>query len=545
MKKTVFLTIAIVIMISSFFVLSSCGEEETITDFTISYHDANGLQSITVQKGSSYSIDYIPEKAGHTFLGWFNQETGGTQYVGATGACISPFNDSQNLTLFPQFAPKNYTLVLDYQEAEVTGSRSFEVKYNESLPNLPTNLTVDHKVFNGWYTAPNGKGTQIADKYGVLPTKNKLNESNFDLSNNDAIVTLYASFELEKYNVTLYFDSNEPEEIKAAYGTKITDIIYETRVNGQAVLTWSKTRNDTSLSNVFTGKITQDVILYATEYAPVINFDTDGGEDLPPIINRAGTNIVLPTPVKELYQFIGWQNNNEDYTSTTMPSESVTLTAKWQAKLIFDENGGEKVDDISLPQGQKVTLPTTTKSGYIFAGWYDTTGNAYTTTAMPSDSIKLKAGWYAMKTETIVLKAKDDDASYTGLYQDYHKGPESTWRRVVDLSGKIPENGARITFTLNWDMGCGQDATRYNAGFYFYDNTVVSDANYLGKSLHTVESTKYKTYSTTQTFDLRSNTLYLCYYAYRYNDGVGSYYRVYFHNIWIEVSYADISTLYI
>ena len=568
MKKAVFLSIAIIIMTCCFLVLVSCNEEPIITDYTISYHDANGLQSITVQKGSSYSIDYIPIKAGHVFLGWYNQETGGTQYVSATGACVSVFNDSQNLMLFPQFAPKTYTLVLDYQGAEVTGSRSFEVVYNEVLPNLPTNPTKEHMVFKGWYTAPNGGGTQIADKYGVIPTKDKLTESTFNLSNND-VVTLYAAFELEKYNVTLYFDSNEPEEIKVEYGTWITDITYETRVNNQAVLTWSKTKNDTTLSNVFSGKITQDVILYATEYAPVINFDTDGGEVLPPIINRAGTNIVLPTPTKELYQFIGWQNNNEDYTSTTMPSESITLTAKWQAKIIFDENGGEEVDDISLKQGTEITLPVTNKNGYVFAGWYDTKGKLYATTAMPSESIKLKAGWYKVKTAKTVIIS--DSANLNGVnYLINHISPEYINALNLNFTKIIPEldwsteQTVKINFYVDichtnaYGQGEDLDYLYYTKEhFYFYSQPQVSDA-YLLKKV-TLDHGNGQIYTNWKTMEFTIETQItggMLYTAFGSDVDKGSDSPSYYfnergeaqgwsmNNFWAEIEYADTSVLY-
>lgn len=555
MKKAVFLSIAIIIMTCCFFVLVSCNEEPIITDYTISYHDANGLQSITVQKGSSYSIDYIPIKAGHVFLGWYNQETGGTQYVSATGACVSVFNDSQNLMLFPQFAPKTYTLVLDYQGAEVTGSRSFEVVYNEVLPNLPTNPTKEHMVFKGWYTAPNGGGTQIADKYGVIPTKDKLTESTFNLSNND-VVTLYAAFELEKYNVTLYFDSNEPEEINVEYGTWITDITYETRVNNQAVLTWSKTKNDTTLSNVFSGKITQDVILYATEYAPVITFDTNDGDEISPIIARVGTNITLPNATKDLYEFNGWQLNGVDYNATIMPNESITLTAKWQAKLVFDENGGTSVSDISLPNGEAIILPTSDREGYVFAGWYNH-NQIFDSTIMPSESVSLIARWYQIKTDTIVIKKDSTSSSDWSKSSDFTTpgicGPRADWRFEVDLSKYIPQTGGDLSINIHYDMDHSNGySIDWYGGFYLYDGPIVSDAYFLTKKVDLVYG-RDKAYGTptwdTYTLDvdltLTQSTLYMCLYAEKLGGGsLDGSTRLYFKNIYAEIEYADTSVLY-
>lgn len=518
------------------------------TEYTIQYTDDAGLHSLSVTSGSVYSLEVLPEKYGYEFLGLFDAKTGGTQYIDETGSSLSAFTDNKNLVLFPQFKAKEYTLILDYQGAAVTGSRSMTVSYDSVISELPMNLSLENKEFMGWYTEPNAQGTQIADEYGVLPANNKVTETIFDLSGTDNTIYLYAGFENVKYTVTFYFeDNNNPEEIKVEHGTNIKDVVPETRVNGNAVLTWSKIKNDTNKEYIFTGKVTDDLVLYATEYAPVIDFDENGGEEVIPVVARAGSSISLPTPIRENYKFIEWQDENGNtYTSTTMPTKSVTLKAVWQAKLIFDENGGTEVTDISKAVGESITLPTPEKEGFIFAGWYTSEKEKYESKTMPATGVVLKAGWYAVKEEKIVV-VKDsndsDDWASSGYRTDTKAiGPQADWRKTIDLSDKIPENGAKLSFTVHWDMKTEYSAAYFEGGIYFYDGSVVSEANYLTKSIHTVDMNTWKTFTFSTDIDIRSNILYICYYA-RRTDGKSS--RLYYKNMWIELTYPDTTTLYL
>lgn len=93
----------------------------------------------------------------------------------------------------------------------------------------------------GWYTQPNREGAQIADAYGVIPTMSLVNSTNFDLSDPNGYIRLYAGFRGELHTVTFNFEENIPaEEIEVEHGTAISKVVTETRVNNKAVITWSK-----------------------------------------------------------------------------------------------------------------------------------------------------------------------------------------------------------------------------------------------------------------------------------------------------------------
>ena len=98
----------------------------------------------------------------------------------------------------------------------------------------------------------------------------------------------------------------------------------------------------------------------------------------------------LPTPVKDGYVFVGWYDNPEG-TGTALTSIPAgwkgTLYAIWReadpADVTWVLNGGN-VGTTKLPEeitGSTYTIPTPTRTGYVFLGWYDNpnyTGEALT-----------------------------------------------------------------------------------------------------------------------------------------------------------------------
>lgn len=517
--------------------------------YTIQYTDDNGTHTITVESGQPYSIDVIPERKGYEFTGLYDAQIGGTQYVAANGSSVSPFTDNKNMVLFPQFKAKQYKVVLNYGDAPVTGMREIDVDYNTELPELPINLTVANKDFKGWFTEPNCGGTQIADTYGVLPDRRLVTEQNFDLSNANGYIYLYAGFIGTMRTVTFYVgDGNAPIVMQVEHGTLISDVVPDYRdEDGYAVLEWTQASNPTENSTVFKGEVTRDMTLYAKTFAPVIEFDANGGEDVTPLVQTAGRNITLPTPVRANYKFLYWADASGEKTAySTMPSESVELTAVWQAMLVFDENGGVDVNDISQEANTSVTLPTPEREGYIFAGWYTTSGEKYESTKMPSASVALKAGWYKTKTETIILiKDSNDEDDWAYSKRDNHlwtNGPAADWRKELSLVDKIPADGQTVTITMHWDMKTQSSTNIFNGGFYLYDGSVVSDANYLTKTVYEVTSATWGSFTAEATLNLRSNRLFFCYYAQKTDDE--GYGRLYYKNFYVDVSYPDTSVMY-
>ncbi len=539
-KFTLFLVIVFALCLSFALVGCSGVEDELPSEFNIQYTDENGTHTIVVTPGGLYNIEAIPTKEGHAFKGLYDQISGGTQYINETGNCVSAFSDNKNLVLYPQFEANKYTILFDYQGAEVNGSRSLEVSYGQKLTayDFPINLTLENKVFKGWYTKVNCGGTLVADKYGVVPQKDTINAKNYDLSDEDGYINLYAGFEDVKYIVTFYVsDNSDPEEIKVAHGTKISEVVTETRYNGMAVLSWSKSKNNTN--DIFEGLVTSDMILYAVEYAPCIDFDTNGGEHQTSLVAIAGANITLPTPVRENYKFIEWQKDGVAYTSTVMPSSSLKLTAKWQAMLIFDERGGSEVDDISESQGTKITLPKTEKDGYMFAGWFTSNGEKYEITAMPTDSVVLQAKYYLINSKMVVLLESNIEKQ---LPYNSDAGPSMRCSLTLDLNDLYTSGVRNIHVIAHYQSVRKTSSLDEKTSMTWYYTNVPSEAYELWTYGETHVDTSYSSYVRETDIELKGGKLYICLWSNYHKSYTGA--TIYWKDFWVEVEYPDTSVLY-
>lgn len=401
------------------------------------------------------------------------------------------------------------------------------------MSELPKNLIKEHCEFTGWYTSENGGGKQVADKYGLIPLVSVLNETNFDISKE--YINLYAGFEAEKYAVTCHFGTAaEAEMVQVEYDTPVSRIVTETRVNGKAPLTW-KTQD----GQIFNGKITESCDLYAVEYAPVIEFDSNGGSKVAPVVARAGSSVSLPVPEKDLAKFSHWEDmQGNRYENTAMPGNSISLKAVWQAKLVFDENGGGEVNDISYAAGETITLPVPEKEGYIFAGWYTADKEQYTTTKMPANGIALKAGWFEEKSETKVLIASttriDSLSRVANFNDDLNFNINLTKYNISDF---------KVSIRINWHFNIryNLNATEMTAPAYLeiYNKKIISSNYLVEKRIFNEVNRAYTKYEFTSEYNDYDN-LYISFY------GDSNLYRgdlLYISDFYITIFYPDTSNL--
>ena len=160
-----------------------------------------------------------------------------------------------------------------------------------------------------------------------------------------------------------------------------------------------------------TGEVTYDVI-----------FDTDGGSTVAKqIVKEKGKATKPKTPTKTGYTFIEWQLNGKKYDFNTIVSENITLKAVWEAKeaitITFDSDGGNTIKSQVAYKGEKVgTLPTPTKTGYKFDGWYDGT-TKYTSSTIAKADVTLKAKWVIR--EKVTIKFDSDGGSAVASIEVY------------------------------------------------------------------------------------------------------------------------------
>ena len=157
---------------------------------------------------------------------------------------------------------------------------------------------------------------------------------------------------------------------------------------------------------------TASITLYARwEYA--VTFQANGGNNggtisvgVNPSNGVALSNVTAPSSTRTGYTFLGWYNSESSGTlvynanSTFTPTANVTYYAYWRGTVSFDSNGGSAVAAITYVDGESITLPSTSRSGYTFGGWETSTGsfigNAGGTSTPTTSPLTYYARWTAL-----------------------------------------------------------------------------------------------------------------------------------------------------
>lgn len=159
-----------------------------------------------------------------------------------------------------------------------------------------------------------------------------------------------------------------------------------------------------------------DHVLYSHWNTPAtshtLTFDANGGTVSPTSRSLAeGAEYgSLPTPTRSGYTFVEWRTapflGDRVTSSTQMGTDDVTIYAIWTGNpftITFNANGGTVSPSTkSVPNGNPFgTLPTPTRSGWVFDGWYTaaTGGTKISVTAKPSSSQTVYAHWHQQLPE--------------------------------------------------------------------------------------------------------------------------------------------------
>ena len=213
--------------------------------------------------------------------------------------------------------------------------------------------------------------------------------------------------ELKTYYQTYYNENRADQEITAVttFMTKACDIMtnekssfkwmgdYIMKVSAEQGITLTNNPSDEAMEPLwrFAVQAFLNCSTARTNYPKHADFSTAGkpeawGDDYriakklsASLPSRITSTYTIPTPIKEGYDFLGWYNTNN-----TTGTKYTTLTAGFQGKLyaIWQEtpkgdvtwvlNGGSV--SVTLPnyiENNPYTLPTPTRTGYVFLGWYD------------------------------------------------------------------------------------------------------------------------------------------------------------------------------
>lgn len=120
---------------------------------------------------------------------------------------------------------------------------------------------------------------------------------------------------------------------------------------------------------------------FSTTIKYTVSYDANGGNcgQTTGYATSVSAAVTLPTPTRSGYIFAGWYTAasggtraggaGESYT----PSANITLYAQWgkPCTVTYNANGGSCGTASEKYTGTALTLPTPTRDGYWFTGWYD------------------------------------------------------------------------------------------------------------------------------------------------------------------------------
>lgn len=109
-----------------------------------------------------------------------------------------------------------------------------------------------------------------------------------------------------------------------------------------------------------------------------VTFDTDGGNNIGSVEIKSGSVLDKPVnPNKEGYTFVRWELNGVEYDFSSKVTTDITLKAIWEEKTTTEDVYNITLDidgetqDLKIVNNKITSLPSPSKEGYNFIGWYD------------------------------------------------------------------------------------------------------------------------------------------------------------------------------
>ena len=348
-------------------------------------------------KWNSASITLpTPSKTGYTFDGWYTQSSGGTKVS-------NTYTPAGNVTLYAHWTNVNYTLTINpnggiwnntTSNSTKTGTtnsklsianptpKGYTVSFNSNGGNNVNSIT-SQRTFTNWslsgpgsmsgttYTFGAGNATLTANYNNgsiTLPSVSKAGHKFKGWYSNGCSGTFIGNAG-ESYTPT----SNVTLKACYSYYAYILDVY----PNGG---TWNGTTEKTRIEPLANPKPS---IYGNTDYTGKIGSTIDIPNPIPPsgytvsFNTNGGSSISSITSTKS---FNGWNNSSPGTfsgTTYTYGEGSGYITANYK--------------------NNSVNLPTPTKSGYTFNGWYTASsgGTKVSNTYIPEENITLYAHWSA------------------------------------------------------------------------------------------------------------------------------------------------------
>ena len=379
-------------------------------EYTITYNGNGGTpgrSSDLVTAGNSVNLPSA-SKSYATFDGWYTAQTGGT-FVGNANTLYSP---TQNITLYARWTDIQYTVSWNANGGSVSPTSNSGIFGTNIIAPTPTRAEYDFFFWRNPLSGDIDYQVNAGSQWTINGT-----------------LTFYAVWTPKQYTVTYNEGGgSNVNDVTVNSGSQIQ--LPSTSRDGYTLDGWySAPTGGTFLGNPGTNyTVTGNVTLYArwTIITYTVTWSPNGGSVTP--TTSTGTlnqSVTAPTPTRTGYTFQYWRYpSSGDMLYTLYAGNSWTIngninfTAVWSINnytVFYNEQGGSTVNDPTVSYGSTVTLPSTSRTGYTFDGWYTASsggsfvGNAGSSYTVYSDVI-LYARWTAI-TYTVSWNANGGSVS--------------------------------------------------------------------------------------------------------------------------------------
>lgn len=383
-----------------------------LKSYTVTWNANGGTvspASTTKTHGSTLGTLPTPTRAStaeysYTFAGWFTAASGGTQISSTTTV-------TGNVTYYAHWTAtkRSYTATFNGNGGSTPSPSSITKEYNTALGTLPICSRTGY-TFLGWYTASSG-GTKISSTTKITGT-----------------VTYYAQWSINSY--TLTFNPNggtvtptsKDLEYNSAYGTLPTPTRasnaqytytfagwYTAATGGtQVTATTKMAAKDTTIYAHWTSNTRSYTVSYQTTYGTLNKTSQSIAYN-----SKGSCTLTMPDNTAEFtYTFVGWYTaanggGTKVGSELTLETPAITGTVTYYAYVTrstrsythtFNANGGGTVSPATITKAYNTalgTLPTVSRTGYTFVGWFDTSAASGGTQATTTTKVTGTKTWYA------------------------------------------------------------------------------------------------------------------------------------------------------
>lgn len=493
-----------------------------LKSYTVTWNANGGTvspASVSKTHGSTLGTLPTPTRAdtaeySYTFAGWFTAASGGTQISTTTTV-------TGNVTYYAHWTAtkRSYTATFNGNGGNTPSPSTITKEYNAALGTLPTCSRTGY-TFLGWYTASSG-GTKISTT--TIVTKD---------------ITYYAQWSINSY--TLTFNPNggtvtptsKDLEYNLAYGTlptptRASDAQYTYTFAGwytaatggtQVTATTKMAAKDTTVYAHWTSNTRSYTVSYKTTYGTLNRTSQSVAYN-----SKGSCTLTMPNNTAEFtYTFVGWYTaanggGTKVGSELTLETPAITETVTYYAYVTrstksythtFNPNGGGTVSPSTITKAYNTalgTLPTVSRTGYTFVGWFDTSAASGGTQATTTTKVTGTKTWYARwsinsytftfdknggntpSTTTITKEyntaigtlptcTRSADNTYTYAFAGWFDTSASSGGTKLTTTTKVTSNKtwyARWTltyknYTVTWD-GNGGTPSKSSSSFHYND----------------------------------------------------------------------------